>query len=250
MKNRLEKHVGNIVPSTQMAFKGRTTTTAILYIESIIRCAWANGKVVSILSLDMSGAYNRLNRQKLLDLMWHQHRIPPEIVKMICSYLSFRRTTIKIPGHISSHYYIDRGVPQGSPLSPILFLLYTTLLLEILCEQDPDGKSLRFTVAFADDNYIIRVDDSIPENCKKLSTDMKLCEKWAEDHDMAFGRHKLEAMNFSRSRNDAEHLDCRPDIAGFQAPDPNKPGMKVLGVVFDSKLNWQYHMEHVCKTCT
>ena len=250
MKKRLEKHVENLVPATQMAFKGRTTTTAVLYIESIIRTAWANGKVVSALSLDMSGAYNRLNRQKLLELL-HQKHIPPGLVKMICSYLSLRRTTIKIPGYISDNYYVDRGVPQGSPLSPILFLLYTAPLLEMLCEQEPDGKSLRFVVAFADDTYVLRVGDSIPENCKELATDMILCDQWANDYDMAFGRHKLEAMNFSRDLKDAQYLDCKPEIAGFQAPGPGKEGMKVLGVIFDSKLNWDYHMKHVCihKNC-
>jgi hypothetical protein len=247
MKKRLDRHVQalNLIPETQMAYKERTTTTALILIQTIIFTAWAAGKVVSILSLDMSGAYNRLNRQKLLDLMY-ESGIPRGLVKMTCSFLSFRKTTFRIPGFTSEDYFLDRGVPQGSPLSAILFLLYTALLLKVLCEQNPEDTTHRFAAAFADDTYVIRVGDSILENCEYLAADFKICEQWAECYDMKFGCHKLESINFSRRPKDAEYLGCIPDIPGFEKSLSLVKGMKILGVILDPKLKWGFHMKHVC----
>lgn len=247
MKDRLDESIeklqDKLMPPTQMAYKGRTTTSALLYIDTIIRAAWKAGKVVSILSLDMSGAFNSVNCQKLIELLY-QRGIPEGLVKMTSSSLSYRRTTIRIPSYTSEEYNIDRGVPQGSPLSGLLFLLYTAPLLEDLSKPDSDKTSQRFVVAFADDTYVIRVSDQIPENCDRLTADFKICEEWAHKYDMSFGRHKLEVMNFSRSPKDSAYLKCKPNIPGFDREANNPKGMKVLGIIFDPELSWDLLFDH------
>ena len=100
----------DMIPSQQMAFTGRTTTTALVYIKEIIRAAWSVGKVASLLSLDMSGAFNRVNRARLLEIL-HEKGVPEPLIVLIQSFLSYRTTTIKIPGTTSHPYAVNNGIP-------------------------------------------------------------------------------------------------------------------------------------------
>ncbi|PZC92379.1 reverse transcriptase [Pyrenophora tritici-repentis] len=233
----------NMIPETQMAFAGRTTGDALLYAETIIHAAWFKRKMVTLLGLDMSKAYDRVNRTRLLQIL-HEKSVPKGLIVLIRSFLSDRTTTIRMPGRSSKRRYaVNLGIPQGSPLSPLLFLFYTAPLLEKLAEPR-NGKGSRFHVAFSDDLTIMEVSDTAVNNCIRLSADYDICEQWAKDHNMEFNTKKFDCMHFSTVPSEANSRKY-PVIPGFVPGDQFGVEFKFLGVMLDPKLNWGPHMAHI-----
>jgi hypothetical protein len=141
-----------------MGFAGRTTSTALIYIMDIVRKAWMHNKEASMLSLDMTGAYNNVDRSILLKNM-QDRGVPEWLTGFTWSFLSNRTTTIRIPGYTSEPFEVSTGIPQGSPFSPILFLFSTATLLD----QFVDEKDT-FIVSYVDDTYILATSASISTN--------------------------------------------------------------------------------------
>jgi len=90
----------NMLPATQMATRGRSTTGALLYLMGIIRQARSLGLAVSVICLDQKGAFNRVKLGYLLKVL-REKGVPEWLVRLIHSYLSNRRTTICFPGYES-----------------------------------------------------------------------------------------------------------------------------------------------------
>ena len=101
-----------------------------------------------------------------------------------------------IQGHETPSFSVDVGVPQGSPLSPILFLLYTAKLHEI-CNRPWEGLS---GIGFADDTNLLTYLESIEENCKKLEQVHGKLLQWAWKHGMKFAPKKYELIHFTRGK--------------------------------------------------
>ncbi|CAE7033039.1 RVT 1 multi-domain protein [Pyrenophora teres f. teres] len=236
----------NMIPETQMAFAGRTTGDALLYVETVIRAAWFKRRMVTLLGLDMSKAYDRVNRTRLLQILYEKG-VPKGLIVLIRSFLSDRTTTIRMPGKSSKRRYaVNLGIPQGSPLSPLLFLFYTAPLLEKLAEPR-NGKGSRFHVAFSDDLTIMEVSESVVDNCMRLSADYKICAQWAKEHNMEFNTKKFDCMHFSMVPSEAKSKRY-PLIPGFVPGDQFGVALKFLGVMLDPKLKWGPHMAHVQQT--
>jgi len=125
-----EEH--HLLPDTQMgARKGRSTETALELLVQQVRTVWRSKKhVATLLSLDILGAFDTVNPIRLLDTL-RKKKLPAWIVLWVQAFMKDRSTSLVIQGYKTPTFSIDAGVPQGSPLSPILFLLYNSALLEI-----------------------------------------------------------------------------------------------------------------------
>ncbi|EDN08303.1 predicted protein [Histoplasma mississippiense (nom. inval.)] len=115
----------NLLPSQQMgARRGRSTETAIAQLLAQIRTVWQHpGQVASVLSLDMTGAYDKVLRERMVHIL-RRLGIPRDLVGWVASFMTNRKSTIAFEGQESDTFDIPAGIPQGSPLSPILFLFY------------------------------------------------------------------------------------------------------------------------------
>ncbi len=120
-----------MIPWNQLSGrKKRSIVTAVEFLTSCAHTAWkAAHKVVSVLSLDIAGAFDNVPHKRLLHTM-HKKGVPGWILRITAEFLRDRQTKISIPGHTSEWIPVNTGIPQGSPLSPILFLFYISELLE------------------------------------------------------------------------------------------------------------------------
>ena len=134
------------------ARKQRSTLTAVGLLTSCVQTAWKArpGCVVSMLSLDLANAFDNVSHERLLWIL-KRKGLPEWLVLVIASFLTRRRTRIAFTGHESEWIHTQTSIPQGSPLSLILFLFFIS---ELLAEfQQVDSNTLRF--GFVDDTNLI-----------------------------------------------------------------------------------------------
>lgn len=132
-----EKHCA--LPATHIGGrKMRSTENALHLVTKQIHEAWNKkpSQVASLLLLDVSGAFDTVSHERLAHNL-RKRKVDEKIVKWIASFLSARKTRITIDGFQSGEYQINTGIPQGSPLSPILYLFYNADLIDE-CNQEPD----------------------------------------------------------------------------------------------------------------
>ena len=118
--------------------------------------------MVSLVSFDVKGAYNGVYKDRLLQRL-HARGIPIDLVKWIGAFCSERTATIVVNGQASDVRALEQaGQPQGSPLSPILFLIYNADLVQQRIDQNGGA------IAFVDDYTAWVVGKTAAENMDRL----------------------------------------------------------------------------------
>jgi Reverse transcriptase (RNA-dependent DNA polymerase) len=148
------------------ARKERSTLSAIGLLTLCVQTAWRAkpGCVVSMLSLDLAGAFNNVPPKRLTEIL-QKKGLPAWLVQVVASFTQGRRTRIAYTGYQSEWLDTATGIPQGSPLSPILFLFFISELLEKF--QQPGEEIIGF--GFIDDTNLITWGSTAKENCRKLT---------------------------------------------------------------------------------
>ena len=239
LRDVAEEH--SLLPDTQMgARRGRSTETALELLIEQVCTVWTSQKhMASLLSLDISGAFDIVNPTRLLDTL-RRKRIPGWLVRWVQAFMTDRTTTLVVEGQESEAFPVEAGVPQGSTLSPILFLFYNAELLDI-CNQPRQRIS---AVGFADDVNILTYGRSTEGNCRTLERTHSRCLEWARRFGMSFAPAKYELIHFTRHRTKF-NLQANLSLgAVIKAPAPD---VRVLGVWLDSKLQWTAHAREVKK---
>lgn len=120
----------NLLPKTHFGGRrGSCIETAIHNLLEKIYTAWNKNEIASLLMMDFSAAYPNTSHKRLLHNL-RKRKIDHKIVKWVTSFLTNRQTILKTKEHTTSKLFIDLGLPQGSPLSSILYLFYNADLLE------------------------------------------------------------------------------------------------------------------------
>ena len=172
---------------------GRNTTDALHLLLKVVMDAWRRGRVASILSLDMKGAFPSTDVDRLQHNM-RMRGIPEEIVGFMGRRLACRKTQLLFDDFVSEEFKVDAGLDQGDPFSPTAYLLYNSDHLAIA-----DPRNGEHMLVFIDDTTM----DSFEETHEKLR---HLTEKeggifaWATEHNCAFGTNKFQLLDVSRRR--------------------------------------------------
>src|SRR6266513_5243486 len=109
----------------------RSTLLALDLLTSCVQTAWRSRKncVVLMLSLDISGAYDHVSTERLLRIL-QRKGLPEWVIKYVKNFMQGRRTRVAFDGYESEWVQTNSGIPQGSPISLILFLFFISELLE------------------------------------------------------------------------------------------------------------------------
>ena len=114
-----------ICPSQSTHHPHRSTETALLRITNDILFALDSGNVSLLTFLDLSAAFSTVDHYILLNRLQHMYGISGTALSWFSSYLTNTTQSVTVDDHISHVSRLSYGVPQGSVLGPILFILYT-----------------------------------------------------------------------------------------------------------------------------
>jgi hypothetical protein len=183
----------------------KSTEHALHTVTAKIYDRWnqgTSGQVASLLLLDVSGAFDNVSHKRQLHNLW-KRKVDEKTVRWIASFLSDRHTHIMVDGFQSEPYAINTGIPQGSPLSPILYLFYNADLIE-QCNEATDAMS----TGYIDDVAILAWGDTTQRTCQILSTILEKAQQWASTHASVFAPDKFQLTHFTRTR---EYM-CGPNF--------------------------------------
>ena len=159
-----------ILPREQFgAREGYCVSDAVL---ELVHRGKTNRADTTAMMIDIKGAFDNVNRDTLLETM-KRYKLPSAVISWVYHFISDRRASMLVDGVRGEEKSVDTGVPQGSPVSPLLFLLYTTPLYELIKEQ---GASVS---GFVDD-ITVHVAGEKTKNSSKLSSILKSCCEWAK----------------------------------------------------------------------
>ena len=151
-------------------------------------------------------------------------------LKWFESYLTNRHQFVTVNGIDSDKKPIRYGVPQGSILGPLLFIIYINDL--------PCISNLARFILYADDANIIVTGDTVEEVNMKIAQITRLLIAWVDSNGLSLNLKKTHYMVFTRHRIDSEKIDV--NIAGTKIKRVTEA--RFLGVILDEKLTWSKHI--------
>ena len=236
----VHKHVfnffrdNNILTSLQSGFlPGDSTVNQLVDLYNTFCKALDDGKEVRAIFCDISKAFDRVWHRGLLYKL-RRAGITGSLLSWFSNYLQDRKQRVVLPGASSNWSTVQAGVPQGSILGPLLFLLYINdIVVDI-------QSSIRL---FADDTslYII-VDDPLGA-AVTLNSDLSKIHRWASQWLVKFNPSKSESLLFSRKVNKLYH----PPVTMNYQEVTEVTSHKHLGIYFSNQCTWHEHIEYVKK---
>jgi ribonuclease HI len=216
----------------------RTTEDAMMVLSENIHRAWKRKEIYTVVFMDVAGAFNNVHHNRLLHNM-KQRRIPHQLVRLVKSFLTERTTQLRFNGVTSAKINIEAGIPQGSPLSPILFMIYNAELLEI-------PRATELALGYIDDIAYGISGLSAQGNVERLQEILAKSEEWKEKHGAQFEPSKYMLIHFTRN----SRLDVTAEIRLNNTTITPVKEARYLGVIFDQKLKFRSHLDHATKKGT
>ena len=230
--DHLEEH--SILNDAQHGFRQKRSCESQLNttINDFSNCLNSRGQIDSIL-LDFSKAFDKVDHNGLI-LKMKMYGISNQLINWTKSFLSNRTQKVVVEGKESENEQVISGVPQGTVLGPLLFLLYINDIDKNLSE----GSNIRL---FADDSFLYRQIKS-ESDTKQLQKDLETLQEWEDKWKMEFHPDKCQVL---RITNKLKPIQASYSIHGKTLKETKSA--KYLGVVIDSKLNWNEQNKNVCK---
>ena len=214
------------------ARKQRSAEQSLLLLQECIYKAWRSRKVLSLISFDVKGAYNGVYKERLL-LRLQARGIPPFIVRWVDSFCSERTATIQVNGYTSPKRPLPQaGLPQGSPLSPILFLFFNADLVQQRINNNSGS------IAVIDDYTAWVTGPSAEANYVGIQQIVEKALQWEKSSGATFEISKTALVHFTRTESRSSPAPI--SIRGVMIPP--KSEAKILGVLMDSGLRYRTHI--------
>lgn len=236
MEKVIHKHLFNylrdnsLLSPLQSGFvPGDSTVNQLVDIYNTFCKAMDDGLEVRAIFCDISKAFDRVWHKGIISKL-HSVGIRGSLLSWFSSYLDNRKQRVVLPRGSSTWQTIKAGVPQGSILGPILFLIYINDITQDI------GSSIRL---FADDTtlYII-IDDPIV-SAQILEDDMQKISNWADKWLVTFNPTKTESLLLSRKTSRPYH----PPVFMNNHAISEVESHKHLGLTFDKRLSWHSHID-------
>ena len=225
-------HDNNFFTKSQSGFMpGDSTVNQLCYLYNSFCKALDDGLEVRVVFFDISKAFDRVWHQGLL-LKLNAAGIRGNLLVWFSDYLSNRQQKVVIPGGSSNLSPILAGVPQGSLLGPLLFLVYIN---DIVCNISSQIN------LFADDTSLYMIVRDPSDTARIMQNDIEKISAWADSWLVKFNPLKSETLLISRKINKNFH----PPLLMLGEPIMNVGCHRHLGVVLSSDGSWHEHINSI-----
>jgi hypothetical protein len=200
----------------------------LLYITNNIHLALEDGKEVCMVFLDVLKAFDRVWHSGLLNKL-RCMGVEGRLFDWLCNYLTDRQIRVVVNGQKSDWLMQNAGVPQGSILGPLLFLIFINdITNNIECDIN----------LFADDTSLMEIIDNFIESYEKINRDLHRLSTWANKWLVTFNATKTVYLKITRKVNPAPHPILRLNGEIIKEVLTHKH----LGLTFNRTLTWSDHI--------
>ena len=212
-----------VLPTTQFAYRrGLGTCDALLCVSHTLQNPLDSGQQARIMQIDFSAAFDRVNHRGILYKLCSVG-IGGSVLSLLTQFLTNRSQHVLVDGCRSKLVDVVSGVPQGSVLGPLLFLLYTSELFSILENK---------LIGYADDSTLMAVVPSPGARvavAESLNRDLSRVSEWCNLWGMKLNAGKTKTMIVSRSRT---MLPQSPPLTVGGTVLKESVDLDILGVTF------------------
>lgn len=216
--------------------KYHSTSDCLTHLENTIITSFENKLHTTAILLDLERAYDTTWRYGILQTL-HKWNIRGNLPLFIKGFLNKRQFKVRINGSMSSIRTQQNGIPQGSTLSVTLFVIAVNDILKQI--DEPIGKCM-----YVDDLLIFSSGSNIDIINRQLQSTIDKLLTFIEGRGFKFSTTKSKCIHFCRKR---PH-----DLGGLKIGErliEIVDVVKYLGIYFDSKLNFHYHIETLANKC-
>lgn len=237
MRQFIDKN--NILYKGQFGFrpKYRTEDVLLKLINKITKAKHSNKRSLAVF-VDLKKAFDTVDHEILLKKLEY-YGFTGNSLQWFRSYLKDRKQAVKFKGSISDYLNMLCGVPQGSILGPLLFLIYINDLFMCLDLE---------TFLFADDTTFEVTKPTLEEASSHMNSQLEIATNWFNANKLSLHPKKTTFISFFPKHNDTMDnlmIMNQPIQKIHENAEEGNKSFKYVGIHLDENLSWKYHIDHI-----
>ena len=229
--------VNDLISNQQHGFrKSKSCLTQLLaHVESILNII-SSGSNADVIYLDFAKAFDKVSHTILIKKL-ENLGISGKVLAWLKCFLSNRYQAVTVEGMVSFFHLVLSGVPQGTVLGPLLFIIFINDIYDVVKHS--------LARSFADDTRLTKLIKCLADQLE-LQADLEAVTTWAVNNNMALHENKFELLQHGKDQNlkgEQSHLYQLSSGTTIEKCDT----VKDLGVVIDESLSWSNHIKEVTR---
>ena len=212
--------------------KGRSCVSQLIEQHAEILDSMCNGHAVDVVYLDFAKAFDKVDHGLLIKKL-ASIGVGRELLTWIKNFLTNRKQIVEVNGGLSDETDVRSGVPQGTVLGPLLFLIFVS-------DIDKDVNHSKLS-SFADDTRILKIIKK-PDDCQELQQDLEKVCLWVIENNMSLNENKFEALRCGK--HPAEEIKYRTE---GNILIPFKDSVKDLGILVQNDGKFDQNIGEICR---